>query len=98
MREEQRRCTGEEWRRHREKHLCKPPPVRNMDVTRSDDTRHAFIICPASHLLMVSNLIIQDDSVGLLWGQPGQAHGARRRPHQVDSRYWGRCYERGNNS
>lgn len=38
----------------------------------------------AAYLLMVLNLIIQNDSVGFLWRQPGQAHGARCGRHQVN--------------
>lgn len=41
---------------------------------------------------MVLNLIIQNDSVGFIWRQPGQAHGARWGRHQVNCRHCRRSY------
>lgn len=38
------------------------------------------------YLFMVLNLIVQNDSVGFIWRQPGQTHGARCGRHQVNCR------------
>lgn len=46
-----------------------------------------MLIYAVAYLLMVLNLIIQNDSVGFLWRQPGQAHAARLGRHQVNYRH-----------
>lgn len=50
----------------------------------------------AAYLLMVLNLIIQNDSIGFLWRQPGQAHGARCSRHQVNCGHGRWSYTRQN--